>query len=221
MKPFLANSPRVPLQTTQRHNSCSGGAVRQQWGKWRGSSSVGHVGCAGQTPGLVALPAPYPSLLSLLLHKEKETVERWSRDVIQGHEKSSQRNVEKFWGWLSLSSWHSAGITTNSVAITSKELQDILKPSSKPGLPLTEVRAMLPTFDTSHKQIRSLLVENFTKYFPLGTSTFLNISPWDLLAASLELPSLVLVIPAWQQNSAAKPCLSASGLQMWILIKNI
>lgn len=146
--PGGVSSPRVPLQSTQRHKPCSGVL-------WGGQGSSGGRGearasssgaCAGQTPGLVTLPAHYPFLLSLLLHKKRER----SRDVIQGHRKSSERNLEEPWGWLSLSSWHAAGITTNSEAIASKELQDILEPSSRPGLPLTEVRAMFPTCDTSH-----------------------------------------------------------------------
>lgn len=90
---------------------------------------------------------PYQHIIHLSSASSCIKRERWSRDVIQGHGKSSQRNLEGLWGWLGLSSWHTADITTKSVVIASKELQDTLEPSSRPGLPLTEVRSLLPTCD--------------------------------------------------------------------------
>jgi len=75
--------------------------------------------------------------------------------------------------------------------------------------------------DTTHEQKQSALMEYFMKRFPSGASSFLNINQRDLLAATLGLLSLTLVIPACQLNLAAKSWLPASGLQMWILIKNI
>lgn len=76
-------------------------------------------------------------------------------------------------------------------------------------------------YDTTHKQKQSALIEYFTEQFPSRASSFLNINQRDLLAASVGLPSLTLVIPVCKHNLAAEPWLPASGLQMWILIKNI
>lgn len=59
-------------------------------GEARASSRVGHVGHAGPTPALVTLPAHYPSLLSILLHKKE-------RDGQEMLSKATERAVRGTW----------------------------------------------------------------------------------------------------------------------------